>query len=57
MAQLHVLVAVHGPTQRDFLVGAAGEVAVAHRVHALLGGDAQILDGRRLLDAAAGRSI
>ena len=57
MAQLHVLVAVHGSTQRDFLVGAAREVAVAHRVHALLGGDAQILDGRRLLDAAAAGGV
>ena len=57
MAQLDVLVAVYRSAQRDLFIGAAGQVTVAHGVHPLLGRDAQILDGRRLLHAAAGRRV
>ena len=57
MAQLDVLEAVHASTQRHLFIGTTGKVAVAHGVHPLLGRDAQILDGRRLLNAASRRSI
>merc|ERR1719258_670459 len=57
VSELDVLVAVYRSTQRHLFVGAAGQVAVAHGVHAFLGGNPQVLDGRRLLHAAATGSV